>query len=326
MAELADAPDLGSGGRKALGVRLPPFAPAFAERSLRPGPPKPRVKRALGDGGSRRRRAGPAEGEVCPVKLNARSSKPEVFWSAVCVLTSGFLLLASTLTPAAQTPRPELIPIFDAYERGQYLEALTDIGRHGDLKTLKSQIAAARESGAWIAKGGARADRRRVVVATVAIEAANRHGLSQWGDAIALIEWACLLVRQNVPGPAEAAWQRASIALMLSGAGPFSDHAEVHVGHAFRRFPTDPQVVLVRAVARELRTFPDPRDGSTLTDRDGRADQILDYLQDARAYPAVRAEASVRLGFLYLRINKPALALIMDCFDTVPLRGSLGSL
>ena len=26
MAELADAPDLGSGGRKALGVRLPPFA------------------------------------------------------------------------------------------------------------------------------------------------------------------------------------------------------------------------------------------------------------------------------------------------------------
>ena len=30
VAELADAPDLGSGGRKALGVRLPPFAPAFA--------------------------------------------------------------------------------------------------------------------------------------------------------------------------------------------------------------------------------------------------------------------------------------------------------
>src|SRR4029079_16195514 len=26
VAELADAPDLGSGGRKALGVRLPPFA------------------------------------------------------------------------------------------------------------------------------------------------------------------------------------------------------------------------------------------------------------------------------------------------------------
>src|SRR5213080_4706940 len=30
VAELADAPDLGSGSRKALGVRLPPFAPAFA--------------------------------------------------------------------------------------------------------------------------------------------------------------------------------------------------------------------------------------------------------------------------------------------------------
>ena len=27
VAELADAPDLGSGGRKAMGVRVPPFAP-----------------------------------------------------------------------------------------------------------------------------------------------------------------------------------------------------------------------------------------------------------------------------------------------------------
>src|SRR6476469_9760221 len=30
VAELADAPDLGSGSRKAMGVRLPPFAPASA--------------------------------------------------------------------------------------------------------------------------------------------------------------------------------------------------------------------------------------------------------------------------------------------------------
>ena len=32
VAELADAPDLGSGGRKAVGVRVPPFAPDFARR------------------------------------------------------------------------------------------------------------------------------------------------------------------------------------------------------------------------------------------------------------------------------------------------------
>ena len=30
VAELADAPDLGSGSRKAMGVRLPPFASASA--------------------------------------------------------------------------------------------------------------------------------------------------------------------------------------------------------------------------------------------------------------------------------------------------------
>jgi tetratricopeptide (TPR) repeat protein len=34
VAELADAPDLGSGGRKALGVRLPPFAPLVVVAAL----------------------------------------------------------------------------------------------------------------------------------------------------------------------------------------------------------------------------------------------------------------------------------------------------
>ena len=40
VAELADAPDLGSGSRKAMGVRVPPFAPASARRhERRPGKP-----------------------------------------------------------------------------------------------------------------------------------------------------------------------------------------------------------------------------------------------------------------------------------------------
>ena len=33
VAELADAPDLGSGSRKAMGVRLPPFAPFDSPRA-----------------------------------------------------------------------------------------------------------------------------------------------------------------------------------------------------------------------------------------------------------------------------------------------------
>jgi hypothetical protein len=53
VAELADAPDLGSGGRKALGVRLPPFAPAFAHfasfgwQARCPRPPQPLMRRRL---------------------------------------------------------------------------------------------------------------------------------------------------------------------------------------------------------------------------------------------------------------------------------------
>ncbi len=35
VAELADAPDLGSGGRKAVGVQIPPFAPRSDRSDLK---------------------------------------------------------------------------------------------------------------------------------------------------------------------------------------------------------------------------------------------------------------------------------------------------
>lgn len=222
---------------------------------------------------------------------------------------SSLLVVASALLAlAAQSPRAELLPIFDAYERGQYTQAIEGLGQHRDLKTLKSQMASPREAAVWIARGSGSVDRRRVVVATVAIEAVNRYGLNQWGDGYALLEWACTLVRQNVPGPIEAAWQRASIALVQTGAEVHSNQLDIHAGHAYRRFPTDPQVVLGRAVARELGTFPDPRDGSSLSDREARADAIIDAFEAARRYPEVSGEAAMRLGFLYLRIGQAGLA------------------
>lgn len=219
------------------------------------------------------------------------------------------VITGALLSLAAQSPRPELFSIFDAYARGLYAQALEGLAQHRDLRTLKSQMAGPREASAWIARESGTADRRRVIVATVAIEAVNRYGVGQWPDAYALLEWACTLVRQNVPGSIEVAWHRASIALVQSGSGVNSDQLEIHAGHAFKRFPTDPQVVLARAVARELRTFPDPRDGSSLSDRDTRVDAIIDYLEDARGYPEVRGEASMRLGFLYLRLGQPGLAV-----------------
>lgn len=219
------------------------------------------------------------------------------------------LFAGALLSLAAQAPRSDLFSIFDAYERGRYAQALEGLAQHRDLKTLKSQLSAPREAAAWVARNDGSADRRRVIVATIAIEAVNRYGISQWADAYALVEWACTFVRQNVPGPIEAAWQRASIALVQTGSGVNSDQLDIHTGHAFKRFPTDPQIVLGRAVARELRTFPDPRDGSSVTDREIRIDMIIDAFDEARRYGEVSGEAAMRLGFLYLRIGQTALAV-----------------
>jgi hypothetical protein len=47
VAELADAPDLGSGSRKAMGVRLPPFAPFDSPAGLPPANRQARSWQAL---------------------------------------------------------------------------------------------------------------------------------------------------------------------------------------------------------------------------------------------------------------------------------------
>jgi hypothetical protein len=71
VAELADAPDLGSGGRKALGVRLPPFAPASAR--LRRATARRTLLGRRGGGLAKRRLSSPRGASDRP---EARASPP----------------------------------------------------------------------------------------------------------------------------------------------------------------------------------------------------------------------------------------------------------
>ena len=227
----------------------------------------------------------------------------------VCVLLGGVL-------SAARSPDLRLSNVLDRVERGD-TPALRDwLGQSPDSSTTSYRIQ--RESKAWIsAAGPASIERRRLIVATVALEAAyakpkpsppqHDEDAPKVPDPRVLIEWACTLVRQNVvPYPAERYWHWLVIAIMEGKA----DHVplEVHVRHALERFPAEPRFVLARAVAAELRTWPEERGGRSPADRTNATDTLIARLQAATELESVRAEATLRLGHLFLRLGRVAAA------------------
>jgi len=154
----------------------------------------------------------------------------------------------------------------------------------------------------WIRKGPPETrDRRRLVIAAVAVELANQAGLADWPEARSLIEWACALLRQNArPSSAERTWLWAATAVFEGAAD--AAVLQAHVTHALKRFPGDCRFTLARAMAAELRTWPDPRDGRTPRQRNaGGVGLAVTRFNEARQFDEVRAEAALHLGFLAIR-------------------------
>jgi tetratricopeptide (TPR) repeat protein len=177
----------------------------------------------------------------------------------------------------------------------------------------------------------AEGDRRRLVAAALGIEAAGLVFFSADQSEITnIVDWGCGLLGLNrVPSPAEREWHRAALVLLHVRA--WADLAEEHADDALKRFPGDPHFVLARATAAELRTFPDPRDGRKLTDRNqALANDIISRLTEAAKHESVRAEAELRLGFVLQRSGdlEPALTHLQSAsrLSTDPAVKSLAHL
>ena len=235
-------------------------------------------------------------------------------------LTLWTLALAA---PTPQTGASGLSPtaLFEQYARGEYAKVEESLTRLTDPRPFIKAIK--RETQTWtrLPDDPVEAARRRLIVATVALEAVYRpkppvpsaaatrsRATAPDEDIHQLIEWACDLVRQSpVPSPAERLWHWLTIALMEDDAWP--GPLEVHVRHALDRFPAEPRFILARAIAAELRTAPDER-GRSPRERDSYAvETLIARLQAAEQIEAVRSEASLRHGYLLLRLNQPAGAL-----------------
>jgi hypothetical protein len=213
--------------------------------------------------------------------------------------------------------------LFESYARGEY-------GKVEDaLKGVESPRAfiraIKRDAEQWtrLPDDPETAERRRLIVATVALEAAYRppppptptfdgsgrlRVIGPNEDLHDLIEWACALVRHSrLPTPGERLWHWLAIALMEGDAR--YEPLEIHVRHALDRFPAEPRFILARAIAGELRTSPDER-GRSPRDRDRYAtDTLVARLDAAEAIDSVRPEASLRHAYLLLRLGQPEAAL-----------------
>ena len=234
------------------------------------------------------------------------------------LVLSALLASGSSRADSAAAVSPQAL--FESYARGDYgtVEAVLKLvdNRFAFIDAIK------RDAKTWtrLPDDPETAARRRLIVATVALEAVYRprppatvFGLGTatpeviagpYANLHDLTEWACSLVRQNpIPGPAERLWHWLSLALLEDDAV----HAplEVHVRHALDRFPNEPRFILARAIAAELRTSPDER-GRSPRDRDRNAtDTLVARLEAAEAIDSVRPEASLRHAFLLLRLGQP---------------------
>ena len=140
-------------------------------------------------------------------------------------LLVGVCLIAGS-TAAQRVTVPDLL---DRYASGQFEAVVAELARVTDFDDLLQQLK--REAPAWLdANGPADRDRRELVAATFALEAARADEWYEWvwiqsqpGVAVTvmywkppplLIEWGCQLMRgHEPPRPIERWWQLAALAV-----------------------------------------------------------------------------------------------------------------
>src|SRR5258708_13257473 len=184
---------------------------------------------------------------------------------------------------------------------------------------------------AWIRADPSQQARRRLAIATYALDLINANpnvvadgpamrfadeALRMTADLKALgspsasdvVEWACSVLREGSPLPAERTWHVAAIAALERFRGQSAPDS--HIAHAQSRFPNDPDCALARAVSQESQTWPDPRDDADYRPPSGlTASRSEASLSEAAGLTATPPGAHLRWGYFELRPSRADEAL-----------------
>jgi len=175
------------------------------------------------------------------------------------------LLVAPELRVGAAIHTPAVTALLDLYDHGDHAAVGGALAGIRNVDVFRRRLE--QDAPAWIlARGPESEDRRRLVAASLALEAA-RATVAEWDASRHLVEWGCQLLRAGgPPQPAEYVWHLAAAALIQSAGDtvflvglppmardrhPARGKAIDHLAHAEARFPSEDRFKLVRAVAYE---------------------------------------------------------------------------
>ncbi|MEZ5316616.1 MAG: hypothetical protein R2752_04380 [Vicinamibacterales bacterium] len=215
----------------------------------------------------------------------------------------------------------DALTYYEAGERDAVVRALT-AAKGSDTFALIPFFE--HDSEAWIqADGPAEAGRRRLLVATFALETAYAGLDHQWEVSKAVVQWACEMWRKSgPPTPAEHTWTLAALALLEANFVPPSratglanPDVRAHLKHITERFPDEPRVSLALALLKEYEFWTGHyrlrgvSGAPIFIHNDDVAATVLPALDEAARQAANRPEAQLRRGFLEYRLGRSEAAL-----------------
>jgi tetratricopeptide (TPR) repeat protein len=243
--------------------------------------------------------------------------------AACCLLV---ITPAASAIPGRQPAAPvvAIAELLDAYDAGRFDTVDKGIAAIPDLPKFSVDLQLAARP--WVSAGGPeRAQRRRLIAAAVALEAAGAH-MHAWFAGRELLAWGAALARQGPPTDAERVWYLAAVGIaqgaydtapFISAAAPkFPVEARFHtvslVSDAVLRFPVEDRFHLAGAIARELASWRAVQFAPRLNPRnDGKniLRELVKAFEPLLARASIRAEVHLRLGQTYLRLGQPKAAL-----------------
>jgi tetratricopeptide (TPR) repeat protein len=253
--------------------------------------------------------------QLCNVGIAQGTRFPPKHMIIAPLLTALLLYPASTPAAAADVSR-----ILTSYEQGDHAAALSELAAVSDFTALRKQF---EDSGRrWVNADPSNRERRRLVAAVVALEAAHL-AVNDRTAFKRLLEWGCTLIRRGSADAPERTWHLAAVALIQrSYDGRFLLD---HLRHAESRFPGEPRFLLARAVNAEYRIWPAPKNPVATTEArasasgglvlpvgmiptlrhasDMAAWRLIPRLEELKGEPGIGPEVRMRLGHLYYRIG-----------------------
>ena len=252
----------------------------------------------------------------------------------------GLSLIGGACLSAGPTAARSLsvVDLLDRYAGGQFDTVVEELARVTNFDDLLRQLK--RDAPAWLdAKGPADRERRELVAATFALEAARADEWHEWvwiqfqppmtGSPNAgeyqplnvlywkppplLIEWGCELMRMNeVPRPIERWWQLAALAVAQRSEDPKFLVGDTAIGRGVGAGEIINTQDEIKHLDHVMKRFPGERRfvlaQGIARDRDWQDDALVAYtavLDD----PDVGGEASMRLGAMQIRQNRASDAM-----------------